>query len=152
MDFFILWLKVSGAVFVILIVVWFLKIDAEEKKKHKLKADSRPQTRVELSMETTEAPDYPYNIKGINYADIDDTFLGDFFGYVRALKSNRHDPHAIGVYVKNRRVGFLPKGDAQLHARIMALGGSVGAEGYIAKGTGDDGHVFYYGKLDIIWP
>ena len=140
--------------FLVLAVIYFLlEICIIRPARKRGGLDNRPTRRsASVSMEVNEVPDYPYNIKGINYADIDDTFLGDFFGYVRALKSNRHDPHAIGVYVKNRRVGFLPKGDAQLHARIMALGGSVGAEGYIAKGTGDDGHVFYYGKLDIIWP
>lgn len=140
--------------FLVLAVIYFLlEICIIRPARKRAGLDNRQTRRsASVSMEVNEVPDYPYSIKGINYADIDDTFLGDFFGYVRALKSNRHDPHAIGVYVKNRRVGFLPKGDAQLHARIMALGGSVGAEGYIAKGTGDDGHVFYYGKLDIIWP
>lgn len=140
--------------FLVLAVIYFLLEICIIRPARKQAGLVNRQTRrsASVSMEVNEVPDYPYSIKGINYADIDDTFLGDFFGYVRALKSNRHDPHAVGVYVKNRRVGFLPKGDAQLHARIMALGGSVGAEGYIAKGTGDDGHVFYYGKLDIIWP
>ncbi len=140
--------------FLVLAVIYFLLDVCIIRPARKRVGLVNRQTRrsASVSMEVNEVPDYPYSIKGINYADIDDTFLGDFFGYVRALKSNRHDPYAIGVYVKNRRVGFLPKGDAQLHARIMALGGSVGADGYIAKGTGDDGHVFYYGKLDIIWP
>lgn len=140
--------------FLVLAVIYFLLeicIMRPARKRAGL-SSQQARRRATVSMEVNEVPDYPYSIKGINYADIDDSFLGDFFGYVRALKSNRHDPHAVGVYVKNRRVGFLPKCDAQLHARIMALGGSVGAEGYIAKGTGDDGHVFYYGKLDIIWP
>lgn len=149
MDFFILWLKVSGAVFVILVVVWFLKIDAEEKKKHKLKADPRPQARVELSMETTEVPDYPYSIKGINFCGLDDSYLGDFEGTARALKADKYDPFAIGVYIGSKRVGWLPKGNAELHGHILEAGGSVPCEGWISKGN-DASHSFYYGRVDVL--
>lgn len=93
---------------------------------------------------------YEYNIKGINFRDIDDTMIGDFEGYVRALKSNRYDPYAIGVYVGSRKVGYLPRGNKDLHKAIMLMGGTAAADGYIAKDSAEDGRTFYYGKVRVL--
>lgn len=76
--------------------------------------------------------------------------LGDFMGYVRALKSNPQDKYAIGVYVGNKKVGFLPRGNKELHEKLIANGGTAGADGYIAKGKSEDGRLFYYGKVNVL--
>ena len=149
MDFFILWLKVSGAVLVIFIIWGLIKGDPTEKEKQKRQAARRPQARVELSMETTEVPDYPYSIKGINFCGLDDSYLGDFEGTARALKADKYDPFAIGVYIGSKRVGWLPKGNAELHGHILEAGGSVPCEGWISKGN-DASHSFYYGRVDVL--
>ena len=158
MDFFILWLKVSGALLVIFTVVGYIRMTRSEKKKREARAQRtadflqngrRPQARVELSMETTEAPDYPYSIKGINFCGLDDSYLGDFEGTARALKADKYDPFAIGVYIGSKRVGWLPKGNAELHGHILEAGGSVPCEGWISKGN-DASHSFYYGRVDVL--
>ena len=110
-------------------------------------ASSKPHS-VSVSV-TTDESDYQYSIKGINFCGIDDSMLGDFIGTARALKSNPHDPYAIGIYRGSKRVGFLPKGNQELHAKIMAVGGSVDADGYIAKDK-EDGRTFYYGKVNLL--
>lgn len=106
---------------------------------------------ISVSITTEDDTEYEYSIKGINFRDIDDSMLGDFVGTARALKSNSHDAYAIGVYRGNRRVGFLPRGNKELHAEIIARGGSVRVDGYIAKAEGEaDGRTFYYGKVNIL--
>lgn len=91
-----------------------------------------------------------YSIKGINFRGIDDTMLGDFEGYVRALKSNQYDSYAIGVYIGSRKVGYLPRGNKDLHRAIMLKGGTTAANGYIAKDIAEDGRTFYYGKVRVL--
>lgn len=110
--------------------------------------ENRNRNQLSVSVEMSE-DDYEYSIKGINYCNIDDSMLGDFIGTARALKSNPHDPYAVGVYRGSKRVGFLPKGNQELHERIMAVGGSVDADGYIAKAN-EDGRTFYYGKVNLL--
>lgn len=90
-----------------------------------------------------------YSIKGINHCGLNDSALGDFIGTARALKSNSHDPYAIGIYIGSKRIGFLPGGNRELHERITALGGIVDADGYISKGN-EDGRDFYYGKVNLV--
>lgn len=103
----------------------------------------------EITMTVSDGNDYDYSIKGINFCGLDDSMLGDFFGTARALKSNKYDPYAIGVYIGSKRVGYLPAGNKVLHARLMSCGGSD-VEGYIAKGEGEDGREFYYGKVKLL--
>lgn len=105
---------------------------------------------VDVPVTSLDNPSYKYPIKGINFRELDDTMLGDFMGYVRALKSNPHDKYAIGVYVGNKKVGFLPRDNKELHEKITANGGTAGAEGYIAKGESEDGRLFYYGKVNVL--
>ena len=88
-----------------------------------------------------------YSIKGINMREIDDSCLGDFMGTARALKSNKFDPYAIGIYIGSKRVGWFPRGNARLHDEITARGGSVPVEGYISTFTNDDGELLYYGRV-----
>lgn len=138
---------------VIVFSALYLYIKYKEYKarrtQKKQAAVRRPQTRVELSMETTEVPDYPYSIKGINFCGLDDSYLGDFEGTARALKADKYDPFAIGVYIGSKRVGWLPKGNAELHGLILEAGGSVPCEGWISKGN-DASHSFYYGRVDVL--
>lgn len=122
------------------------KMEEEDAEK----AQETPTVRVIVDKEKRD-PQLTFSIKGINYRDLDDSFLGDFVGTARALKSNPHDPYAIGVYIGSRRVGFLPGGNSELHARILDMGGSVDAEGFIDKGKDDeDEHEFYYGRVTLI--
>ncbi len=138
---------------VIVFSALYLYIKYKEYKarrtQKKQAAVRRPQTRVELSMETAEVPDYPYSIKGINFCGLDDSYLGDFEGTARALKADKYDPFAIGVYIGSKRVGWLPKGNAELHGHILEAGGSVPCEGWISKGN-DGSHSFYYGRVDVL--
>lgn len=139
------------------------KVAKEKERKYKERHDQRASRVFELrekknqldkptisvAVTTDDDAGYEYSIKGINYRNIDDSMLGDFIGTVRALKSNPHDTYAIGVYCGNKRIGFLPRGNKELHAKIVACGGSVDAEGYIAKA--DDGErTFYYGKVNLL--
>lgn len=114
------------------------------------KAKAAPRRSPAFQKQEQVSGGYKYDIKGINFRDLDDSYLGDFIGTARALKSNQHDPYAIGIYIGARRVGFLPRGNSQLHAEIMAAGGSVGVEGYIARATDEQGRSFYYGKVNIL--
>lgn len=95
--------------------------------------------------------DEPIPIKGINFCDIDDSMVGDFEGYIRIQKSNRHDPYAIGVYKGRRRIGYLPRGNKELYQRLLEEGGKADAEGYIVKRVDEEsGRKFYYGEVEFI--
>lgn len=147
----------TGASFIIagLIMLIFPGKQEEEAETEEAPAETSPQVSITVSVEEEDDDDsdLTFSIKGINYRDLDDSFLGDFVGTARALTSNPHDPYAIGVYVGSRRVGFLPGGNSELHARILSLGGSVDAEGYIAQGEDEDsGRLFYYGKVTLLIP
>lgn len=136
------------------VLLYFAFQPSKKKENIFTQNDNSPQPQKDLSYKvtvtmTTDEDGYRYDIKGINFCNIDDTMLGDFFGTVRALKSNTHDPYAIGVYRGNKRVGFLPRGNKELHAKIMSVGGSTGIEGYIAKAE-DNGRTFYYGKVNLL--
>jgi len=135
-----------GAFLVLAVINYFLERKYPTPKVKKKQAAA---PRVELSMETTEVPDYPYSIKGINFCGLDDSYLGDFEGTARALKADKYDPFAIGVYIGSKRVGWLPKGNAELHGHILEAGGSVPCEGWISKGNDGD-HSFYYGRVDVL--
>lgn len=140
---------IIGPALLIFGVLAMMGARAERKKLEEMEEEVvRPTITV---TRREDSQDYTFSIKGINFRELDDSLLGDFVGTARALKSNPHDPYAIGVYIGSRRVGFLPGGNADLHARILEMGGSVDAEGYIAKGTDeDDGHEFFYGKVTLL--
>lgn len=119
-------------------------------KKLKNKRRSKEGLQIQLTSKSQECFNTnEFSIKGINYRNLDDSILGDFVGYVRALKSNPHDKYAIGVYVSGRHVGFLPRGNKELHDAIMTKGGTATADGYIAKHCDESGHSFYYGKVTV---
>lgn len=131
----------------------------EERQREKQERAKRPAISIEVTTshdddggDESEEPesDLTFPIKGINYRDIDETYLGDFVGTARALRSNNHDPYAVGIYIGSRRVGFIPRGNADVHALIMRNGGIIDASGYIARRFDEtDGHYFYYGKVTL---
>ena len=147
-----------GKYLILFLVCWvvcsiiYYFIDARERKAKKLLPQSPAKPVASTTERVTEIKpgEYQYNIKGLNLRGLDDSILGDFYGTARSLKSNPHDPHAIGVYVGSRRVGFLPRGNDELWQTIMDRGGIVDAIGYIAKAEDEQtGRPFYYGKVSL---
>lgn len=129
----------------------------EERQREKQEQAKRPAISIEVTTshddgdESEESEgDLTFPIKGINYRDIDDSYIGDFTGTARALRSNPHDPYAVGIYIGSRRVGFIPRGNADVHALIMRNGGSVDASGYIGSRTDKtNGRVIYFGEVTL---
>ena len=105
-----------------------------------------PLTEIDYNLDLEDE----YSIKGINKSGIDDRYLGSFVGAAVAFRDNPYDPYAVGIYINNKRIGWLPAGSVGAHVAIMAAGGTVKAHGYIAKAKEDDdedGDEFYYGKV-----
>lgn len=135
------WLLVSAA------ALWLLikRIFGNFKKPIE---EHNPLTEIDYNLDLEDE----YSIKGINMSGIDDRYLGDFEGAAVAYRDNPHDPYAVGIYINDKRIGWLPAGSVGAHVAIMAAGGTVKAHGYIAKakeGEDDDeaGNEFYYGKV-----
>ena len=123
-----------------LIVVFLLFTNSEEPKKKR-----RPKKAV-----LQHGIDDEYSIKGINMSGITDKYLGDSDGTAEAVTGNDYDPFAVAIYVGEKRVGWLPAGCVDVHKAIMELGGSIDVHVYIGKATDDDdGHEFYFGKVQI---
>ena len=107
-----------------------------------------PLTEIDYNLDLEDE----YSIKGINKSGIDDRYLGSFVGAAVAFRDNPYDPYAVGIYINNKRIGWLPAGSVGAHVAIMAAGGTVKAHGYIAKAKEDDdedGDEFYYGKVRL---
>jgi hypothetical protein len=107
-----------------------------------------PLTEIDYNLDLEDE----YSIKGINKSGINDRYLGDFEGAAVAFRDNPYDPYAVGIYINNKRIGWLPAGSVGAHVAIMAAGGTVKAHGYIAKAKEDDdedGDEFYYGKVRL---
>ncbi len=112
------------------------------KEKH------NPLTEIDYNLDLEDE----YSIKGINKSGIDDRYLGGFEGAAVAFRDNPYDPYAVGIYINDKRIGWLPAGSVGAHVAIMAAGGTVKAHGYIAKAKEDDdedGDEFYYGKVRL---
>ena len=135
-------LTIVIAMIICFFVINTLGADSGDPQKDKDDADTVTVTLAQLTGERE------YSIKGINKRGLDDSFLGDFVGTARALKSNPYDPYAIGVYIGSRHIGYFPRDNKELHALLISVGGYVDVEGYVAKGVDDDeGYTFYYGKV-----
>ena len=137
------WLFFSAAALWVLIKVILSCFKAPEDKHN-------PLMDIDYNLDLEEE----YSIKGINKSGIDDRYLGDFTGTAVAYRNNRYDPYAVGIYINDKRIGWLPAGSVGAHAAIMAAGGTVKVYGYIAKATEDDddenaGNEFYYGKVRL---
>jgi hypothetical protein len=133
------WLLFSAAAFWLLVkhILSFFKAPEEEHK---------PLIQIYFNRDL----DKKYSIKGINLSGIDDSYLGDHDGTAKAITDNDYDPYAVAIYVGKKRVGWLPAGCVDVHKAIMELGGSIDVYVYIGKATDDDdGHEFYYGKVQL---
>lgn len=110
------------------------------------KEEHNPLTEIDYNLDLEDE----YSIKGINKSGIDDRYLGSFEGAAVAFRDNPYDPYAVGIYIIDKRIGWLPAGSVGAHVAIMAAGGTVKVNGYIAKATDDeDGHEFYYGIVRL---
>jgi len=137
-----------GALVLSVIAIAMAFANPQKKDEGQAEGYVRAKPKVTVTVSRDKGMEYP--IKGINLSGINDSHLGDFIGYVRALKSNPYDPYAIGVYCGSKRLGYLPRDNKELHRLITERGGSMDAEGYVAKAEDEDGHTFYYGKVSII--
>lgn len=110
------------------------------------KEEHNPLTEIDYNLDLEDE----YSIKGINKSGIDDRYLGGFEGAAVAFRDNPYDPYAVGIFINDKRIGWLPAGSVGAHVAIMAAGGTVKAYVYIAKATDEeDGHEFYYGKVRL---
>ena len=121
-----------------LVVVYLLFFNGDEpKEKPRAK---KPVLRYGIEGE--------YSIKGINPSGINDKYLGNHDGTAKAITDNDYDPYAVAIFVGTKRVGWLPAGCVDVHKEIMELGGSMDVHVYIGKAVDeDDGHEFYFGKV-----
>lgn len=73
---------------------------------------------------------YEYQIKGINiYVSSDGYKEGHHEGHVVASEVNEYDVYAIAVYDEdNSHIGYLPKGNGELHSLIKMAGGAMRCE------------------------
>lgn len=131
--------------------------EAEEEEQLELERQfaqpSAPKPTVKFRVVTTDEDEEGneiYSIKGINFANIDDSYLGDHDGYIKAVTDNPKDPHAISVHVGNKRVGWLPAGNRDLHAELLSQGGRADVSITISKSYDkSDGRPFYHGKAFV---
>ena len=135
--------------------------EAEEEEQleleRQLAQETKPEPRVSYRLvamdgdgEEEEEDVEVFTIKGINFANIDDSYIGDHDGYIKAVTDNPKDPYAIAVYVEKKRVGWLPGGNKELHAELLAIGGKAKVNIEISKGFDDDeNRYFYYGKVFV---
>ena len=92
---------------------------------------------------------YETNIAGINFRNLDDSYIGEFRGRIEIEDDNPYDPLAVAIFVGKKKVGYIPKEDNRLiYRKLVNLGGQKACSGFIAVGTDEeDGHKFYYGKI-----
>jgi len=102
--------------------------------------------------EVTVEMDNNFSIAGINKMGVNDSFLGDFNGIDVAEDDNPYDPNAVSIWVRGKKVGYIPKKDSLVvHQYILQNGGQVPCEGFITQGEDDDdGHLFYWGKVSLL--
>lgn len=78
-----------------------------------------------------------FKMMGMYYQDIPFHFVGRFNGYAKALTENNYDDYAIAIivplYKKEKQIGFVPRGNKELHSYILSQGGKVKAYGYIGS-------------------
>ena len=121
---------------------------APSRKHIKLVAPDEGEEEKDDLEEDDDETTFP--IKGINYANLDDSYLGDHDGVIKAVTDNPKDPYAIAVFVGRKRVGWLPRGNSNLHAELLNIGGKAKVSIVISKSYDDfDDRPFYYGKATI---
>ena len=122
----------------------------EPPKPSEPKFTIRYETMSGKVKEIGNKPSRAYSIKGINHANLDDSYLGEHDGYIQAITDNEHDPYAVAVYVGEKRVGWLPRGNSRIHGELLEIGGTLDVRIIISKAYDeDDGHPFYHGKVFV---
>lgn len=94
-----------------------------------------------------------YQVKGINiYVSADGYKEGFHDGHVVASDVNEYDMYAISVYDEdNSHIGYLPKGNGELHSLIKLAGGAMRCEIEFWKGhSNTEGNDFGVAYLNII--
>ena len=135
--------------------------EAEEEEQleleRQLAQETKPEPRVSYRLvamdgegEEEEEDVEVFTIKGINFANIDDSYLGEHDGYIKAVTDNPKDPFAIAVYVEKKRVGWLPGGNSKMHADLLAIGGRAKVHLTIDKSYDTyKRKPFYHGKVFV---
>lgn len=138
--------------------------EAEEEEQleleRQLAQETKPEPRVSYRLvamdgdgeeEEDEDEDVEvFTIKGINFANIDDSYIGDHDGYIKAVTDNPKDPYAIAVYVEKKRVGWLPGGNSMMHSELLDIGGRAKVHLTIDKSYDSyKRKPFYHGKVFV---
>lgn len=72
--------------------------------------------------------------------------IGKFEGYAWAEDDNEHDKYAISIYGNDKgHVGYIPRGNYDLHERLMSDHRMGDAYGYIAYSENDG----FYGAVCV---
>lgn len=152
-------LIILGAIAICLIIFALMKIEgskSENKEEHttELPPKSDVSVKIEATLNGKEIffdDEYRYDIAGINYRHLDDSYLGNFEGTVIVEPDNEYDPLAIAIYLGKKKVGYLSRKDNYLiHEKLEKIGGKTHCSGYIDKAT-EDGRSYYYGRINIEW-
>lgn len=86
-----------------------------------------------------DADIFGYSIAGINFRQLDYTFIGPFEGTVRIEPDNQYDQYAVAIYRGRKKVGYIPKKDSRyVHDKIIEQGEKVNCIGYIYTFMSDD--------------
>lgn len=87
-----------------------------------------------------------YPLVGIGYRDLPLSAIGKFEGYAWAEDDNEHDKYAISIYGNDKgHVGYIPRGNYDLHERLMSDHRMGDAYGYIAYSESDG----FYGAVCV---
>lgn len=150
------WIIIGLLVFIV-IGMFALKSDWQNEKEAILKAQKHISQQNELTesqrcyvgdkcIGLSARKGYnKFSIAGAYYRDLPITMVGKFNGYAIAQTENEYDQYAIAIYNDaGIRLGFLPKGNQNLHSYIINEGEQkrVHAYGYLAwHGSGMYGEV-----------
>lgn len=94
-----------------------------------------------------------YPIKGINvYTSPSNYPEGAHDGYVVASDKNKYDAYALAVYDESfAHIGYLPKGNGELHSLIKRSGGAIRCRFNYEKKRGyNDGRTFAVSYLHLV--
>ncbi len=89
-----------------------------------------------------------YNIAGINFRHLDDSYVGEFEGFVKLEENNEYDRFAIAIYKGRKKVGYIPRDSNQeLHEELSDKGGKAPCKGYIYTFINEDGDERFAGEV-----
>lgn len=73
-------------------------------------------------------------IKGLEYRELTDKDLGKFYGYVKTELDNKFDKYAVAIFnEKDKKIGYVPRGEEYLFNTLELTGGKQQVWGYIYK-------------------